>query len=112
MTEIVFSEEFGKEFSKIQDKASKGNGEAEYIVKIINRGIAKLYYNHKAGQKIERKLWPRIYSDRYSINNLWRLQLDSSWRMVYTLRGENVKIVALVLDAMDHKRYDKTFGYK
>jgi hypothetical protein len=112
MTEIIFSDEFAKEFSKAREKADKGNGEAEYIVKIIERGISKLYNDHEAGQKIERKLWPKAYIAKYSLNNLWRLRLDDSWRMIYTMRGPDVKIVALVLDVMDHRDYDKLFGYR
>jgi len=32
--------------------------------------------------------------------------------MVYTIRGSNVEIISLILDIMDHKDYDKKFGYK
>jgi len=49
---------------------------------------------------------------KYQLNNLWRLRLDCSWRMLYTLKGENVSIIALVLDVMDHKEYDRLFGYR
>jgi hypothetical protein len=112
MTGIILSDEFAKEFSKVQQKASKGNGEAEYVVRMIDRGIARLYSNHEAGQQIKRKLWPKVYIDRHDINNLWRLHLDSSWRMIYTLRGPDVEIVALILEVMDHKSYEKRFGYR
>jgi len=112
MTKIIFSEEFGKEFSEVEKRASEGNGEAEHILKVINKGVAKLYQNHEAGQKIRRSLWPRIYSDKYSVDNLWRLRLDDSWRMIYTLKKESVEIKALVLDTMNHKRYDRLFGYR
>jgi len=112
MAVIVFSEEFGKEFSAIQSKADKGDGEAKHIVDLINKGVAKLYKNHEAGQKIRRSLWPATYSNKYSIDNLWRLRLDNSWRMLYTLRKERIEIRALVLDAMDHRRYDRMFGYR
>lgn len=61
---------------------------------------------------MERKLWPNEYRVKYQLNNLWRLRLDCSWRMLYTLKGENVSIIALVLDVMDHKEYDRLFGYR
>lgn len=32
--------------------------------------------------------------------------------MIYTLRGSEVEIIALVLDIIDHKDYDKKFGYR
>lgn len=111
MTEIRLSREFAKEFAELQRRAEKGEGDAEYLMKIIEKGIAKLIENHEAGQKIQKKLWPRYYTEKYGINNLWRLRLDSYWRMIYTLIGDRVRIVSVVLEVLDHKEYDRKFGY-
>jgi mRNA-degrading endonuclease RelE of RelBE toxin-antitoxin system len=112
MTEILLSEEFSKEFVTLQNRAEKGSGDAEYLLKLIQKGIAKLMEDHEAGQKIQRNLWPKQYVQRYGISNLWRLRLDDYWRMIYTVIGEQVRIVAVILEVMDHKEYDKRFGYK
>ena len=56
MSEIHLSPEFSCEFSELQRRAEKGEGEAEYLLKLINKGIAKLVENHETGQKIPRKL--------------------------------------------------------
>lgn len=32
--------------------------------------------------------------------------------MIYTITGDEVKIIAFILEFMDHKKYDKIFGYK
>ncbi len=32
--------------------------------------------------------------------------------MIYTIIGENVRIVTVILEVIDHKDYDKRFGYK
>jgi hypothetical protein len=42
------------------------------------------------------------------------VELPGFWRMLYTLtNGEReVEIIAFVLDVIDHKAYDKKFGYK
>lgn len=112
MTEIQLSQDFSKEFSELQKRTEKGDGNAEYLLKLIDRGIAKLIENREAGQKIQKKLWPKYYVQKYGIRNLWRLRLDDSWRMIYTIIGEQVRIVTIILDIMDHKEYDKRFGYK
>jgi len=112
MTEIQLSHEFSNESMKLQKRAEKGQGEAEYLLKLIEKGIAKLVKNYEAGQKIRRKLWPKYYAQKYGINNLWRLRLDDYWRMIYTLIGEQVRIVAVILEGLDHKEYNKRFGYK
>jgi len=112
MTEIQMSEEFAKEFANIQQRTEKGEGDAEYLLKLIDKGMAKLIENYEAGQKIQKRLFPEYYKDRYGINNLWRLKLDDNWRMIYTLIGERIRIIAVVLELLDHKKYDKRFGYK
>lgn len=37
MTEIQLSEDFAKDFATLQKRADKGDGEAEYLLKIIDR---------------------------------------------------------------------------
>jgi hypothetical protein len=32
--------------------------------------------------------------------------------MLYTLKGDEVEIVAFVFDILDHPEYNKKFGYK
>ena len=32
--------------------------------------------------------------------------------MLYTIKGSKVDIVALILDLINHKDYEKKFGYK
>ena len=51
---------------------------------------------------------------KYGITNLFRVELPNYWRMLYTLsNGESeIEIIAFVLDLVDHKVYDKKFGYK
>ncbi|MFH0837191.1 MAG: hypothetical protein V1870_03620 [Candidatus Aenigmatarchaeota archaeon] len=71
MSEINLSQEFSCEFSDLQRRAEKGEGEAEYLLKLINKGIAKLIENHESGQKIPKKQWPKYYVQKYEINNLW-----------------------------------------
>ena len=112
MTEINLSQEFAAEFSELQKRRNKGDGEAEYLLKLIDKGIAKLAENYECGQKIQKSLWPKYYVDRYGVSNLWRLRLDDHWRMIYTVIGEQVRIVAIILEVLSHRQYDRRFGYK
>ncbi len=67
MTEIQLSHEFSEEFAGLQKRAENGEGEAEQLIKLIDKGIAKLIENHEAGQKIQKKLWPKYYTQKYGI---------------------------------------------
>ena len=57
---------------------------------------------------------PNEYKLKYSVTNLFRVELPNFWRMLYTLiDGETeIEIIAFVLDLIDHDQYDKKFGYK
>jgi mRNA-degrading endonuclease YafQ of YafQ-DinJ toxin-antitoxin module len=37
MTEIQLSKEFSKEFARLQKRSEKGDGEAEYLLRLIER---------------------------------------------------------------------------
>jgi hypothetical protein len=66
------------------------------------------------GQQIPKKLFPRQYKKQYEITNLWRVELPSFWRMLYTITSDDskIEIVVLIIDILDHQQYDKIFGYK
>lgn len=106
-----FSKEFSEGYTKLQARVEKGDSEAEYSLKIISRGIAKLARDREAGKKIPKHLIPREYVKKYGVNNLWKLNLDHSWRMIYTIVGDEVGLVSVVLDVLNHKTYDRKFGY-
>ena len=112
MHEINFSKEFSKDFVKLETKAEKGNHEAKHLLELINKGIAKLVQNSASGIKIPKKYWPKEYTKKYNINNLWKINLDNYWRMIYTIVGDEIKLVSIVLEVLDHKKYDRKFGYK
>jgi len=46
--------------------------------------------------------------DKYKIDNLRIYNLPSAWRMLYSItRSDDIKIMAIILDWMDHKDYEK-----
>ena len=87
------------------------------LLKSIDSKIALLKANYDYGTQIPRKLIPRKYQLEYEVTNLWKVDLAGYWRMIYTLkqprRGEaEVEIITIWLDVIDHKKYDKIFGYR
>lgn len=112
MYEVRLSKEFNKEFAKLEERAAKGDGEAKYLLRIISKGLAKLAKSPKAGKHVPRKLVAKDYVARYGVTNLWKLNLDACWRMIYTLEGDRVMLHCIVLEVLDHKKYNRKFGYK
>jgi len=111
MHELRLQPEFNKEFAELQDKAAKGNGEARYLLGITGKGMAKLAANPEAGKHIPKRLIPKEYAVKFGVTNLWKLNLDHYWRLIYTLQGDDVKLFCIVLEVLDHKKYDRKFGY-
>ncbi len=56
MNEIRFSKTFARNFSKLEARASRGNTESAYLLKIVEKGISKLAVDLENGKKISRKL--------------------------------------------------------
>lgn len=38
-------------------------------------------------------------------------ELDRYWRLIYTLQGDTVRLFCIVLEVLEHKKYDRKFGY-
>lgn len=78
----------------------------------INRIKDLLKENPFAGDQVKKKQIPSKYIVEYNIDNLWRIELANFWRLIYAVTGDKIEIINFVLDVMDHKDYDKIFGYK
>lgn len=82
-----------------------------YLFKIVDKGLNTLKRDMLAGNKIEKKKWPKMYIKKYGITNLFRLDLNKNYRFTYTIIAEGMKKVVCVIEAMDHNTYNRRFGY-
>ena len=64
--------------------------------------------NKFAGDLIRKTQIPKIYVERYHVNNLYRYSHPEGYRSCYTILNECPHI----LDFMSHQDYDKIFKYK
>ncbi|MFH0836700.1 MAG: hypothetical protein V1870_01080 [Candidatus Aenigmatarchaeota archaeon] len=83
----------------------------QQLLKSIDNKIAYLKMNPVAGDHAQKPL-PKELVSIYDINNLWIIDLVGYWRMFYTLKPNEVEIIALILEWMDHDKYNKMFGRK
>lgn len=84
------------------------------LLRAIDRNVLLIKANPHYGLIVSKKLIPREYMLKYNATNLFRVTLPDFWRMLYTLAGggTEIEIVAFVLDVVDHRDYDRKFGYK
>jgi len=82
-----------------------------YLLKIVNDGLDVLKENMFAGERVERRKFPRYYVRKFGVNNLYKSNLDATVRLVYTLVAEETGVAVVVLEILDHKKYEARFGY-
>ena len=95
-----------------QLEIGKENTDEMQLLKSIKQKIDFIKANPFYGDPIAKKLIPEEYKKLYGSINLFRVELSSFWRMLYTLKGDQIEIVAFVLDIINHPIYNKKFGYR
>jgi len=82
-----------------------------YLRQIVDNALDVLKENMFAGQLIEKKKFPKVYVQKYGVTNLYKYNLDRSMRLIYTIVGDASGLAVVVLEILNHKEYEKRFGY-
>ena len=106
-------EEFEKLNIIVGEEINHGVNSSDHqtLFNSIQQKIEFLKENPQYGIHIPKNKIPKEYVMNYEVNNLWKVNLSGAWRMIYTVRGGEVEIIVLILDIMNHRDYDKKFGY-
>ena len=96
-----------KEFEELKE----GKFQDKQLYHFIERAIKDLKENPACGIKIAKYLWPKEYIKEYSITNLWKYNLPNGWRLIYTIKENEVTIFTIILEWFDHKDYERKFKY-
>ena len=104
--------EFDLQYRELKESAEEGNGASQILLKKLDKAIEKLKYNFKAGEHISKDKIPKFYVIHYGVENLWKLNIDQNYRLIYTIRGTEVEVMSVLLEYFDHKEYEKRFKYK
>ncbi len=89
----------------------KGKHQDKQLYGLIEFMIKTLKKNPISGVKIRKRIWPREYIKRYAINNLWKYDLPNGWRVIYTIKTDEVMILNVILEWFNHKQYERRFHY-
>ncbi len=91
-----------------QIKQGKENTKEMQLLRSIKQKIELIRANPFYGDNIHKKDIPK----EYNVQNLWRVELSQYWRMLYTIKGDQIEIICFILDIIDHHEYDKKLGYR
>lgn len=89
----------------------RNDKESHILVHSINRIIEILKQNPQFGEPIRKDLIPDSFK-KAGVQNLYRVELSNFWRMIYTIEGNKVEIFLFILSIVNHKQYNKLFGYR
>ena len=115
---VEFSEDADLDHQELQKKLLQEkeqgieNSSNMQLLKSIDREKDNIKIDPQHGTHIPRRNVSKAVVNRYGTDRLWKVDLVGYWRMIYTITGDEVKIIAFVLEFMDHKKYDAVFGYR
>ena len=115
---VLFIAEFQQQYNQLLEtiETEKQNGiENSFhnqLMKSVGRNIELLKSWPDYGTRIPQKLIPNQYIEKFQINNLWKLNLPNGWRSLYTLHTTTTEINVVLIDYMDHDRYNTLFHYR
>ena len=88
--------------SKVEDKK---------LYEWIERATRDLEQDAFCGMQVRKRLIPKAYIKKYGIDNLWKYDLPKGWRLLYSVAHDEVYIISIILEWMNHKDYEKRFNY-
>lgn len=74
------------------------------LYKEIDKALESIRQNAFFGRNVKKELIPRQLTIKYNLNNLWIYNLRKDWRLIYTVTGDGIEVLAIILDWMNHKR--------
>ena len=75
------------------------------------RAFNDIEENAFCGIQIPKRLIPKEYAQKDKVKNLWKYNLPNAWRLLYSVENQEILVVSIILEWMDHKTYEKKFNY-
>ena len=102
--EVAFA---NKNLEKSFEILESGTFEDKELYNFIKRAKKDLLEDPLCGTRVPTRLIPK----EYGVKSLWKYDLPNAWRMMYTIVGNEISIVSVILDWMTHKEYERKFNY-
>ncbi len=87
-----------KKIENSYESLKQGKFQDKQLYKFIERAIKDLKQNPACSIKIPKKLWPKDYLQKYQITNLWKYDLPDGWRLIYTIKADDVIVLNIILE--------------
>jgi mRNA-degrading endonuclease RelE of RelBE toxin-antitoxin system len=97
-----------KKTVKEEEKKGINSSENQTLWRSINQKIEWLKKDPLKGEVVSKKDIPK----ELDVDNLFKLRLAKYWRMLFTIRRQEIEIICFVLVIESHPDYDKRFKIK
>lgn len=111
---VILVDEAKNEYEKLNEiigqqiQEEKENTFEMQLLRSIKQKVDFIKANPFYGDNIPKRLIPK----NYNVQNLWRVELVNFWRMLYTIKGDQIEVICFILSIIDHDKYNKIFGYR
>ena len=99
---------FRDQLKRLKDSS---RSEDKMLLGLINKAMGVLEQRGTAGERVPRDRWPKQDRKYDGIPNLFRYRLDRINRMTYFITKRDNQGAVVIIEAMDHTRYNRIFGY-
>ncbi len=103
-SEIKFAD---SKVEKALQELKDSKTEDKNLYKWIFRAFEDLEENAFCGIQLPKRLIPRVYFDKYGIDNLWKYDLPKGWRLIYSVANGQVRVLSIILEWMSYKKYER-----
>lgn len=100
-------ENLKKAFKELKNSKTEDRKLYRWLV----RAFKDIEENVFCGIQIPKRLIPKDYLKRYNIKNLWKYNLPNAWRLLYSIVGDDIIIISIILEWIKHKKYQRRFKY-
>ena len=99
-----------EEYNKLKEivKNESESSENTTLLRSIEQKIEWLKQDPLKGEVVKKKDIPKDLD----VDNLFKLRLAKYWRMLYTIRRQEIEIFCFILTIESHQDYDKRFKRK
>ena len=98
---------YNKKLEDAFEKLKKGKFQDKRLYDQINQAQMNLKKDPACAIKVPKRLWPKFYK----VSNLWKYDLPCGWRLIYTIKADEIMILSIILEWMTHKEYERRFKY-
>ncbi len=108
ISKIVFADKKVKEaYEKLKVSAT----EDRMLYDWLTRAFEDIQKDAFCGIQIPKRFIPKEYIKKYGIDNLWKYDMPKAWRLLYSVAGNKVIVISIIIEWLPHKKYEKRFGY-